>query len=45
MKWDMALRPDSVACILFHRDMDSLLFVKQFRPGTVFLMLSLTSDS
>uniref|UniRef100_A0A915BVA7 Nudix hydrolase domain-containing protein n=1 Tax=Parascaris univalens TaxID=6257 RepID=A0A915BVA7_PARUN len=33
MKWDMALRPDSVACILFHRDMDSLLFVKQFRPA------------
>uniref|UniRef100_A0A915BV08 Uridine diphosphate glucose pyrophosphatase NUDT14 n=1 Tax=Parascaris univalens TaxID=6257 RepID=A0A915BV08_PARUN len=33
MKWDMALRPDSVACVLYHRNMNSLLFVKQFRPA------------
>lgn len=33
MDWDLALRPDSVACVLYHREKDSLLFVKQFRPA------------
>ncbi|VDK62776.1 unnamed protein product [Anisakis simplex] len=33
VKWDMALRPDSVACVIYHRDKKSLMFVKQFRPA------------
>uniref|UniRef100_A0AC35FB58 Nudix hydrolase domain-containing protein n=1 Tax=Panagrolaimus sp. PS1159 TaxID=55785 RepID=A0AC35FB58_9BILA len=30
--WDLALEHDSVAVVLFHRDKNALLFVKQFRP-------------
>ncbi|MFH4977481.1 hypothetical protein AB6A40_004190 [Gnathostoma spinigerum] len=31
--WDLAFRHDSVACVLYHREKNSLLFVKQFRPA------------
>uniref|UniRef100_A0A915PM68 Uridine diphosphate glucose pyrophosphatase NUDT14 n=1 Tax=Setaria digitata TaxID=48799 RepID=A0A915PM68_9BILA len=31
--WDLILRHDSVACILYHKEKQSLLFVKQFRPA------------
>ena len=34
VKWDLSLRPNSVACVLYHRGKNALLFVKQFRPGT-----------
>lgn len=33
VKWDLSLRPDSVACVIYHRDKNALLFVKQFRPA------------
>lgn len=32
MMWDLSVEHDSVACILFHRQKNALLFVKQFRP-------------
>ncbi|VDN19611.1 unnamed protein product [Gongylonema pulchrum] len=31
--WDLILRHNSVACILYHRQKQLLLFVKQFRPA------------
>ncbi|KAM3716817.1 Uridine diphosphate glucose pyrophosphatase NUDT14 [Dirofilaria immitis] len=31
--WDLVLRHDSVACLLYHKQKQSLLFVKQFRPA------------
>ncbi|EJW78408.1 hypothetical protein WUBG_10682 [Wuchereria bancrofti] len=33
IKWDLILRHDSVACLLYHKQKHSLLFVKQFRPA------------
>ncbi|VDN07027.1 unnamed protein product [Thelazia callipaeda] len=33
IKWDLMLRHDSVACLLFHKQKKSFLFVKQFRPA------------
>uniref|UniRef100_A0A0R3RUD7 Uridine diphosphate glucose pyrophosphatase NUDT14 n=1 Tax=Elaeophora elaphi TaxID=1147741 RepID=A0A0R3RUD7_9BILA len=33
IKWDFIVRHDSVACLLYHRQKQSLLFVKQFRPA------------
>ncbi|CAG9540941.1 unnamed protein product [Cercopithifilaria johnstoni] len=32
IKWDLILRHDSVACLLYHKRKQLLLFVKQFRP-------------
>ena len=32
MMWDLSVEHDSVACVIFHRPKNSLLFVKQFRP-------------
>uniref|UniRef100_A0A7E4V1Z4 Uridine diphosphate glucose pyrophosphatase NUDT14 n=1 Tax=Panagrellus redivivus TaxID=6233 RepID=A0A7E4V1Z4_PANRE len=32
LNWDIALEHDSVACILYHRERNALLFVRQFRP-------------
>ncbi|VDM95934.1 unnamed protein product, partial [Onchocerca ochengi] len=33
IKWDLILRHDSVACLLYHKQKQLLLFVKQFRPA------------
>lgn len=33
IKWDLSIRPNSVACVIYHRDKNALLFVKQFRPA------------
>jgi UDP-sugar diphosphatase len=30
--WDLALEHDSVACVLYHKDKNALIFVQQFRP-------------
>ena len=32
MFWDLAIERDAVACIIFHKEKNSLLFVRQFRP-------------
>nr|MBP3725117.1 NUDIX hydrolase [Campylobacter sp.] len=32
-RWDCVEAHDSVACILYHKEFDSFLFVKQFRPS------------
>lgn len=32
-KWDCIKAHDSVSCLLYHKDKDAFLFVKQFRPS------------
>lgn len=32
-KWDCIKANDSVSCVLFHKEKDAFLFVKQFRPS------------
>ncbi|VDO36342.1 unnamed protein product [Onchocerca flexuosa] len=44
IKWDLILRHDSVACLLYHKQKQLLLFVKQFRPGKYLLNLAHSSN-
>ncbi|AII14774.1 nudix-type nucleoside diphosphatase [Campylobacter iguaniorum] len=32
-KWDCVEAHDSVSCVMYHKEFDSFLFVKQFRPS------------